>query len=106
MLSCANNGTTLIVDIFPSNFVEWKPIKAITAGTFQAYHVDLGRLIYKVCLPALLQAKKIFFYEDTYVAPKIANGFGKLVPEPAPTITSVDWLIPNNASVGYGLIAN
>ena len=88
----------LCLDIFPSNLVEWEPIEEIT-GTFEAYHVELGSLILRGCLIAQLLAQKIFFYEDTYVVFKTTNGIGKLVLEPVPTITSIDWPILDNASV-------
>ena len=65
----------------------------------KSYHVELDSLTFKGCLLAQLQAQIIFFYEDTYVVPKTANGIGKLVPKPAPTITSIDWLILDNAFV-------
>ena len=84
--------------LFLANFVEWEPMEAITR-TSKAYHVELGRLIFKRFLSAQLQAQKIFFYEDMYVAPKTVNGIGKLVPKPTPTIAYVAWPILDNASV-------
>lgn len=109
---CANNGilsTALIVlgflcvDIFPSNFAEWEPMEAIS-GTFEAYHVELGSLIFAGCPAAQLLARNIFFYEDTYVVPTTANGTGKLVPKPTPTLTSNEWPIPDNASVAMACL--
>ena len=72
---------------------------AAITGTFEAYHVELGSLIFGGCLPAQLLAQNIFFYEDTYVVPTTANGTGKLLPEPSPTLLTVEWPTPDNASV-------
>ena len=55
-------------------------MEAITR-TFEAYHVELGSLIFRGCLPTQLLAQNIFFYEDTYVVPRTTNGIGKLVPD-------------------------
>ena len=60
-------------DVFPSNFVEWEPVETLT-GTFQAYHVELGHMIYSRCSATELLSWDILFYRHTYVVPKIANG--------------------------------
>ena len=90
------------VDVFPSNCAEWEPVEALT-GTFQAYHVEIGRLIYSGCPAVDLLARNIFFYEHTYVVPTTANGWGQLVPTQAPSLTCPDWPLPDTTSVALAI---
>lgn len=73
-------------------------MEALT-GTFQAHHVELGHMIYSGWPATDLLARDILFYGHTYMVPTTANGWGKLVPAPAPSLTSPDWPIPDTTSV-------
>ena len=87
----------MFVDIFPSDFVEWEPIACFTE-TFNALHVELGKLIYSGHPPSELLAQHVFFYENTYIVPKRIS-CGHLVPIEKSTLTSMDWPTPNNITL-------
>lgn len=45
--------------IFPSDFVEWEPLEALT-GTFQAMHIEFGKLVYAGVSACELPDRQIF----------------------------------------------
>ena len=81
----------LCADIFPSNFYEWETIETFS-GTFEAIHIDYGRLLYAGCSANELAANEVFFYDATYEVPR-GTGYGNLIPMSAPTVDSLEWPI-------------
>ena len=81
--------------------MEWEPIEALT-GTFQALHVDFGKLIYHGVSASELLEQDIFFYDREYIVPTSRNGWGKLEPLP----THQQFLAPTGKSPTRYLLAS
>ena len=88
------------IDIFPSDFVEWEPLEALT-GTFQAMHIEFGKLVYAGVSASELLDRQIFFYGETYIVPTSRSGWGKVEPIPTPSFVSPEWQIPDKVSVEF-----
>ena len=74
-------------DSFPSDFVEWEPLEALT-GTFQAMHIEFGKLVYAGVSASELLDRQIFFYGETYIVPTSRSGWGKVEPIPTSSFVS------------------
>lgn len=83
----------LYADVFPSTCVEWQSLECFT-GTFEACHVDLGKLMYAGETSSELANRGVFFFAATYVVPQRGR-FGALEPISAPAINSLEWPIPD-----------
>ena len=80
--------------------MEWEPLLEALSGTFEAHHVDLGKLIYSGCSAAELAARSIFFFDVEYVVPTSRTDCGSLQAIPPPTLVDLDWPAPlDNVSV-------
>ena len=84
-------------DIFPSDCLEWEPLESFT-GTFEGIHADFGELLYSGYSGSELATRQIFFFNANYVLPK-RDGYGKLVPIPAPALASIEWPLPDNCTL-------
>lgn len=78
--------------------MEWEPVEALT-GTFEALHVEYGKLLYAGVPPSELLEQDIYFYSGTYVVPASRSGWGKIEPTPPPAFTSPEWKIPDKLSM-------
>lgn len=86
-------------DIFPSTFVEWEPLEALS-GTFEAHHFEIGSLLYSGCAASELVERSIFFFDAEYVVPTSRNGCGTLRAISSPTLmVDDDWPTPDNTSI-------
>ena len=90
----------VFADIFPSTCEEWEPLDVLT-GSFEAQHVDFGKLLYAGCLASDLVNRNIFFYEAMYVVPMSSSTFGRLQSIPSPTLADPDWPVPDNALMTF-----
>lgn len=67
-------------------------------GTFEAYHVDVGKLMFPRDTGIELARKGVFFFGATYVVPQTGN-FGKLEPIPLPALHSSEWSSPDSTTM-------
>ena len=81
----------MYADVFPSTCVEWQPLECFT-GTFEACHVDLGRLMYVGETSFKLANRGVFFFAATYVVPQRGR-FGALEPIFPLVLNSPEWSI-------------
>ena len=91
-------GNTCLTDVFPSTAIEWQPVESLT-GTFQAIHKGLADIMYPGQPPSFYSANGLFVYFAEYKVPSREGGYGGLKDLPVPCLNSLDWSVPDQATL-------